>query len=250
MRVDDRPLRALTSSAPPWRSIGVGDAGADVTRVQEFLAATGYYRGAVDGTYGRGMRAAVERFNVDAGLGKGVSTFEPSTIVWVGPDALTVAESLAPVGAQVAPGAPVLRAPARHAAVVVTEPQGGISPTGQFGDSAELVVGTVVVPYTPGSGTVTTQTDVDLVRGALAPALEGVAQVRAVDAQQVAVVPASALVQGADGSLCAYSSADAEPVVVQPVGGGVGTVHLPAETALAEVVANPGRITLEVACGL
>lgn len=249
MRVDDRPLRALTSPAPPWRSLAVGATGADVARVQEFLLAAGYYRGPVDGTYGRAMRASVEKFNVDAGLGKGVSTFEPATVVWVGPEPLTVAEPLVAVGAVVAPGAPVLRAPVRHAVVAVTEPQGGVSSAGQFGGGAELVVGAVVVPYVPGSGSVTAQADVDLVRGALAPVLEGVAKVRAVDSQEVDVVPASALVQGADGSLCVYASQSASPVLVQPLGGGVGTVHLPVELPLEEVVANPGRLTMEVACG-
>jgi len=249
LRVDDKPLRAMVSSAPAWRAVTVGDKGPDVTRVQEFLASVGYFHGKADGIFGQPTRQAVEAFNVDAGLGRGVATFDPATVVWVGPEPLTVADVLAPEGASLAPGTPVVRGPGRHDAVVVTEPQGGIRAVGDFGDQATLVVGGVSVSYVPGSGSVGAPADVEAIRAALAPAAEGVAEVTATQARAVAIVPASALVQGAGGTLCVYASADASPLVVQPVGGGVGSVQLPSDVPLQHVLANPGRVALDQPCG-
>jgi len=249
LRVDDRPLRAMVSSAPAWRSVTVGDKGADVTRVQEFLASSGYFHGTADGVFGQALRRAVEAFNVDAGLGKGVATFDPATVVWVGPEPLTVAEVLAPEGAGVGPGTPVARGPGRHDAVVVTEPQGGIRTAGDFGEQATLVVGAASVPYVPGSGSIGDPAGVEAVRAALAPATEGTAQVTSTEAHPVAIVPASALVQGSDGTLCVYESAVAAPLVVQTLGGGVGSVQLPSDFPLHEVLANPGRVSVQQPCG-
>ncbi|MGY4645021.1 peptidoglycan-binding domain-containing protein [Cellulomonas sp. URHB0016] len=249
LRVDDRPLRAMVATAPPWRSLAAGDKGPDVVRLQEFLTTTGYYRGKLDGVFSTAVRVAVEKFNVAAGLGKGVGSFDPATVVWVGPQALTVAEVLAPEGAAVSPGSPVLRGPARHDVIAVTEPQGGIRTVGEFGEQAKLVVGSAAVAYAPGSGAVSDPAAVEAVRAALAPAMDGTAQVRAAAALPVAVVPASALVQGPDGTLCLYASPDASPVVVAPVGGGVGSVQLPADLALDHVLANPGRVALGTPCG-
>ena len=248
-RVDDKPVRAMVSSAPPWRAMTVGDKGADVTRVQQYLTALGYYAGTADGVFDASVRTAVVKFNVDAGLGKDVATFDPATVVWVGPASLTVAESLAPEGTSVGPGAPVLRGPARHNSVLVTEPQGGIGTVGLFGTQATLTVGAASVAYVPGSGSLDAATDVEAVRAALAPSTEGTARVTAAEARTVAIVPASALVQGADGTVCVYASADAIPLVVEPVGGGVGSAQLPADVALTSVLSNPGRVTLGSACG-
>lgn len=249
LRVDDRPVRAMVSTAPPWRVLAAGDKGPDVARLQEYLTALGYHRGPADGTFGAPLRRAVERFNVDAGLGRGVSGFDPATVVWVGPTPTTVAEALVTEGAAVTPGTPVLAGPARHDAVVVTEPQGGIATAGDFGGAATLTIGAASVAYTPGSGSVDDPAAVEAIRAALAPASEGTARVSADQAREVTVVPASALVQGGDGTLCVYGSPDEPPVTVTPVGGGVGSVQLDADLPLTEVVSNPGRLALGTPCG-
>lgn len=249
LRVDDRPIRAMVAPAPLWRPLGPGVRGADVARLEQYLVATGYYRGRVTDAFSAAVGAAVAAFNVDAGLGRAVTTFDPATVLWVGPEPLTTAASLAPEGTSVAPGTAVLRGPGRHDAVVVTEPQGGASSAGSFGATADLVVGKASAPYVPGSGSITDPKAVAAVAAALAPATDGTAVVRARTAQQVAVVPASALVQGADGSTCVYESVDAPPVVVSPVGGGVGTAQLPADLDLARVLVNPGLVAPRAPCG-
>ncbi|UZN03890.1 peptidoglycan-binding domain-containing protein [Cellulomonas sp. S1-8] len=249
LRVDDRPVRAMVSAAPPWRALAVGDSGPDVARLQEFLTTLGLYEGPVDGKFGPAVRRAVEQFNVEAGLGRAVAGFDPATVVWVGPTPTTVAEALVTEGTAVAPGVPVLSGPARHDAVVVLEPQGGIATSGDFGGAATLTVGAATVAYAPGSGSVDDAAAVEAVRAALAPATEGTARVAADQAREVAVVPASALVQGADGTLCVYGSPDEPPVEVAPVGGGVGSVQLGPDLPLTEVVSNPGRVGLETPCG-
>jgi len=246
--VDDRPVRAMVAAAPLWRVLEPGARGADVVRLQELLTATGDYAGPADGRFGPALRAAVARFNVAAGLGTGVTTFDPATVLWVGPQELTVTEVLTPVGSEVAPGTPVVRGPGAHGTLTVTEPQGGLPSIGEPGSVADLVVGDATVDYEPGTGTVTDPELVAAVAEALAPTTEGTATVRAREAQPVAIVPASALVQGADGTTCVYASVDADPLVVSPVGGGVGTLELPADVALDRVLVNPGLVTPRVPC--
>ena len=250
LRVDDRPVRAMSGSAPPWRALQSGDKGADVTRLQEYLTALGYYSGTADGVFGASLRRAVERFNADGGLGARVGGFDPSTVVWIGPAPLTVAEPLVGEGVSVGPGVPVLRGPSTPRSVVVTEPQGGIGAAGEFGGSASLTVGQATVGYVPGSGAITAPADVEAVRAALAPATEGAARVAAAEPRRVLVVPASSLVQGQDGSICVYGSLGGDPVLVEPVGGGVGSAQLPLGLTLTEVLSNPGRVAPDVPCGL
>ncbi len=249
LRVNDKPVRAFVSTTPPWRALAPGDKGPDVTRLQQYLSALGYDTGRPSETFGAGLRRAVVRFNQDAGLGKDVATFDPATVVWVGPEPLTVAESLVTEGGPLGPGTPVLRGPARPGAVAVSEPQGGIATLGDFGAQAQLIVGEAKVGYVPGSGSISAPADVAALRAALAPASQGTAQVTATVAQPVATVPASALVQGANGTLCVYEDPQATPVTVTPVGGGVGALDLPADFPLSSVLSNPGRVSLDVACG-
>lgn len=71
-------------------ALRIGSSGSDVRRLQEQLLAAGFDPGGVDGTFGRGTKAAVERFQRARGLGvdgvvgqqtldalDGVSSFEP-----------------------------------------------------------------------------------------------------------------------------------------------------------------------------
>lgn len=50
------------------RKMRQGDCGADVMEVQRVLKRQGFYTGPIDGNFGRGMRAAVERFRKAHGL--------------------------------------------------------------------------------------------------------------------------------------------------------------------------------------
>jgi peptidoglycan hydrolase-like protein with peptidoglycan-binding domain len=248
LEIDDAPVRAFTAVAPLWRALAEGDRGEDVRRAQVFLTATGHYGGALDGRFGAGVATAVAAFNEDTGLGTGQAVLDPATLVWIGPDPIELVTADAAVGEQVGPGAVVAHGPVRTATVAVTEPQGGIASVGAFGDEVLLTIGEVTVPYRTGSGEVAGEDAVTL-RAALAPATEGTADVEASEAVPVAVVPASALVQGADGTVCVYASPGAEPVEVVPVGGGVASAQLPDDVPLTEVLANPGRVVPSVPCG-
>lgn len=249
LRLDDRPVTAMVGAAPLWRTLRAGDTGADVRRLQEHLVAVGLLRANPDGRFGADTERAVVRLNRDAGRGAAVREMDPATVVWVGPEPLTVAEVPAAVGTTVAPGAVVARGPARAGAVEVTEPPGGVDSAGAYGGDARLVVGDVEVPYVPGSGAVRAPEDVERVRAALAPAAEGTVELVAAVPREVVVVPASALVTGADGSTCVYPGPGARPVVVAPVGGGVSTSQLPPDVGVDEVLANPGRAAVDHPCG-
>lgn len=249
LRVNDLPVRAFVSDAPLWRVLALGDKGEDTRRVQAYLSALGYFDGAADGVFGSRLRAAVARFNADGGRGTHLYDFDPSSVAWIGAQSMTVAQSLVTAGASVGPGTPVAEGPGASAAVTVEEPQGGIATLGAFGDAADLAVGDAHVAYTPGAGIVIDPDDVELVRAALVPATKGVAQVSATVPVRVAVVPASALVQGADGTVCVYPSADGVPVPVTPVGGGVASAQLPDDVGVTTVLANPGRVSLAHPCG-
>lgn len=249
LRVNDLPVRAFVGDAPLWRVLTLGDKGDDVRRLETYLSALDYYTGELDGDFGANLRAAVARFNADGGRGTTDYDFDPASVAWIGTQPMAVAKSLVAVGASVGPGTAVVEGPGTSAAVTVTEPQGGIATVGEFGDEADLVVGDARVAYTPGSGVITEPDAVEKIRAALEPATSGVAQVSATVSTRVATVPASALVQGADGTVCVYPSADAEPVAVSPVGGGVGSAQLPDDVAVTTVLSNPGRVALLHPCG-
>jgi peptidoglycan hydrolase-like protein with peptidoglycan-binding domain len=246
LRVDDRPVRAMVSDAPLWRSLSRGDRGDDVARLQEYLAATGYRDAPPDGVFGPGTQSAVAAFNRDAGLPRTAVAFDPATVLWVGPRPMEVAVVGTSEGTQVSPGTVVLTGPQRAGVVTVAEEQGGIGP--DFADGATLLVGEVAVPYVAGSGHVDDPDDVATVAAALAPQSTGTAQIVADDEQRVRVVPASAIVTGADGTTCVYPQVGAAPVVVQAVGGGSSSVQLDESVDLESVVANPHLVDLEVPC--
>ncbi len=247
--LDDRPVRAFVGEAPFWRSLSVGDRGDDVRALQEYLAETGHLSGVPDGVFGDRLRTAVATFNVDAGLGRGVGAFDPATVVWVGPSPLVTAGVPVRVGDAVAPGQAVAVGPAAPVAITVGDPSEGGAPipaedVGPF----ELVVGTTTVPYDPQEPRVVDAEAVRALAAAVAPATTAQATVRSTTERTVLVVPASALVQGRDGATCVYAARDAEPVVVEPVGGGVASVQLDPRTPLDSVLVNPGEVHPVVPC--
>lgn len=248
LRVDDRPLRAMVSVAPLWRPLQLGDEGPDVRRLQDYLAALGYEPGSSDGTFGPAVRTAVEAFNRDRGLDGPV--FVQESVVWVGPEPLLVADGAVAEGTAVFPGAVVLTGPSQLESLRVSEPPGGLAALGDFGQEVTLVIGSAEAPYSVGSGSISDDGALRVIQGALAPATDGVARVVAKESHRVAVVPASALVQGLDGSLCVYGGSSLDPVAVTPIGGGVSSAYLAPDLPVAEVLANPERVSLDVPCGL
>ncbi|MFJ4232779.1 peptidoglycan-binding protein [Cellulosimicrobium cellulans] len=247
--LDDRPVRAFVGTTPFWRPLVVGDRGDDVRALQEYLVETGYLSGAADGVFGDRLRTAVAEFNVDSGLGRGVGSFDPATVVWVGPSPLRVATVPVRAGDSVAPGQPVVVGPAAAVAITVSDPTDGGAPIpeGEVGPF-ELAVGATVVPYDPDDSRIVDTDAVVALAAAVGPASAAQGTVRSVARREVLVVPASALVQGADGTTCVYPAQDADPVVVEPVGGGVASVQLDPTTELDTVLVNPGTTSPDVPC--
>jgi hypothetical protein len=250
VRIDDRPVPAMVAAAPLWRSLTRGDRGEDVRRLQEFLVATGHLTIAPDGVFGSSTATAVADFARTIGLPRGTTTFDPAWVVWVGAEPFEVRSVTAPVGTAVGAGTPLLGGPQAAQAVTVAEPQGGLGAA--FGEVAELVVGSVRVPYPVGSGVVTEPADVAALVGALSPTTSGSGRVEATDGVEVLSVPASAVVSGPSGAVCVYPGAEAAPVRVTTVGGGASTVQIdPASVAedLTSVLVNPGAVDGLAPCG-
>jgi hypothetical protein len=247
LRVDDRPIRAMVADAPMWRSLSTGSKGDDVKRLKSFLHQMGSYDGTVDTTYDATLAQAVARFNRDGGYG-GSTSFDPTTVIWVGPKPLAVAEVVVTAGNSINPGTAVARGPKQATSIAVQEPAGGIATAGDFSSGATLALGSASVSYEPGSGIVADPAAVAALEAAMEPADSGAATIEAARPTPVDVVPASALVTGPDGTTCVYASATSAPTVVQPVGGGVGTLQLPTSFPLDSVLANPGSAKVDRPC--
>lgn len=66
--VDLRPVIVAQGVVPAFRDLSLRTEGEDVTQLQVFLAAHGFYDGELDGTFGTGLRAAVRSWQESLGL--------------------------------------------------------------------------------------------------------------------------------------------------------------------------------------
>lgn len=240
MEVQDSPVVAMASSAPLWRDLSLGATGSDVRRLQEFLTGLSLFDGEVDGRFGEDTRRAVVALQEQAGLDGPRGVLRLEQVVWIGEGRdLPVAEVLVQPGQAVSAGSPVFRAPDVPAAVMVSEPSGGL---GLSATQVELVVGERSASYEPGSGQVQDPAFVQAVAQALGPGGEGIGQVRAAATEEVLVIPSSAVVVDTSGATCVFPDATAAPVPVEPVGGGLAATELPADTPLSTVLANPREV--------
>jgi hypothetical protein len=60
--------KTTPSATAPTKTLAFGDKGEQVKKLQQALKQLGYYDGKVDGDYGPATKAAVEKFQQDAGL--------------------------------------------------------------------------------------------------------------------------------------------------------------------------------------
>ncbi len=245
VEVEDRPVVGLVAPAPLWRDLATGSRGPDVQRLQQIFMDLGLYNGQIDGRYDVRTRAAATAFNTKFGLSAPRGTFARSSVVWLGPTPIEVAEVFTTAGDRVGEGEAVLGGPGRAASVTVAEPAGGMPVPGVGYD---LVIGEQRAPYSPGSGRIDDPDSVAGIAAAIGPAGEGIGQVVTADAIDVLTVPASALVAGADGTTCLFESVDSPPVVVVPLGGGVSQVELPADTPIGVVLVNPQQVRSDTRC--
>lgn len=66
--VNLRPVVIAQGETPAFRSLSRGSTGADVAQLQAMLTALGFYRGAADGAFGGGTKAAVQAWQGSLGI--------------------------------------------------------------------------------------------------------------------------------------------------------------------------------------
>ncbi len=100
LRVDERPLLALGTDVPLYRSLQAGDTGSDVGALQRELGELGYQVTA-DGKYGSATTRAVKKLLTAAGVVRPDGTLQLADIVWLPEHTLT------PSACSATPGGPV-----------------------------------------------------------------------------------------------------------------------------------------------
>lgn len=236
--VDDRPIFAFTGSAPLHRTLELGRSGPDVRRLQAFLTGLGLFSGEADGRFGPTTANAVGAWNTTHGsTGR---QFDQSSVTWIGPEPIVVAELAAAVGQRVSPDTVLAHGPRTTLAVLVDAQ--GVAP----GDY-ELTVGPISVQYTAPGGRI----DSPPARDDLASVIDqdgaaGILTSRS--ATEVLVVPASAVVTDLDGSTCVFPDAHGRAIEVTAVGSRAGVVHLPGDTQIREVLVNPADVRSPLSC--
>jgi peptidoglycan hydrolase-like protein with peptidoglycan-binding domain len=109
--VDNRPVQLFYGAKPAWRDLSVGvDDGPDIKQLEQNLVALGYdpdHQITVDNHYTWATKAAVKRWQRARGLAQ-TGTFTTAMPAVFLPWAARVKQVSASVGAQAAPGGPVL----------------------------------------------------------------------------------------------------------------------------------------------
>ena len=105
-RIDDTPVLLLFGSLPVYRDLSTGDTGADVTQLEENLAALGYTGFTVDDSFTSGTATAVRAWQKALGLEQ-TGRVELGRVVFL-PAAVRVASVEANLGAPATPGLIVL----------------------------------------------------------------------------------------------------------------------------------------------
>jgi len=106
LRVDERPLVALHTDVPLYRSLRAGDTGSDVDALQRELRELGHQVTA-DGKYGAATTRAVKKLFTDAGAVRPDGTLQLAVIVWLPERTLTPSDCTTTPGQPLADGQPV-----------------------------------------------------------------------------------------------------------------------------------------------
>lgn len=241
--VNDANVVAYVSDSPLYRDIMRGTSGRDVATAQTLLTTLGFYGGAADGKAGLGTERAIVAFNKANGYGDKNTVLSLASLAWVGPAPVTVAEPSIALGDSVSPGDELFSTTTSLAAIAVTE-------TASIPRDAEvnLVVADIEVAYSVGSGRVTEPDAVAAIATALGTMTEGVAVVRLVQPQLVGTVPATAIMSDPTGATCLFPDVTGAPVLVEPLGGTLGTVDLDASLAGQPVLINPREVRSDLRC--
>ncbi|WNM24693.1 peptidoglycan-binding domain-containing protein [Demequina capsici] len=244
MTVDAGDVIAYASDRPLYRDITEGDSGDDVTAAQQLLVTLGYLDADPDGKAGRATRTAIIAFNAAHGYGQKNPILSRASLVWLDASASTVATVDVSVAQEIAPGTTLWEAADAPLSVKVAE----TSVIPQDGDW-EIDAYGVTAAYAAGSGTVADPAAVASIAAAMGAVTDGVATVRRAEPLVVGAVPSSAVVSDDEGRTCIFPSVDGAPVVVQPTGGGLGTVQLDPSLVGQDVLVNPREARKDLTCG-
>lgn len=246
--IDNMLRLAYVADEPLARPLTTGDDGPQVEDLQRYLVDLGLLNG-VDGEFGRATREAVREFNESIGVtGAARSTFDPARVVWIGPGGFEVTTVQVVPGTAVAAGEQLAAGPVPVVDATIDEPDDA---PGRRDQSWVLELDDTVVPYPRGGDPVTD--DLLAALSSTDPPEEGEvirAEARFAEPQQVAIVPASSVLEDDAGQRCVVVPRDGgfETVAIDVVGGGLGVVEIDPIDGLTEVVANPTMAGLETTC--
>lgn len=244
MQVDAKDVIAYTADAPLYRDVTRRSTGADIETAQQLLIDLDYLDGEADGVAGYGTEQAIKAFNEDHGYGKDNASLSRAALVWLGPAPVTVGETAVALGDTVSPGTELFTTTASLAAIAVTE----TASLPRDGD-VELEVMGVTAAYEVGTGALTDPEAVAAMAEAMGGVEEGVGTIRLATAQTVGAVPASAVFSDEAGTACIFPDVSGAAVVVEPLGGSLGTVDLDPSLAGQAVLLNPREVREDLACG-
>lgn len=243
--VNDQPWVALVGDAPLWRDLRLGDHGADVDRLRHFLADLGYPAGSVSGQVTAATMDGVGKLSEALGRDGPHQVLFHELLLWVGAEPLTVNDVLIDVGDTVAAGQPLLSGPTPPPTISVRLPDGPPRP-----DAAHvLTVGSVEVPYDPGSKRV----DDPASAVALIDAMRGDTQVggvvRLAEPEPVGTVPVAAVLTDGSGQTCVFNSVTGSPIPVEVTGGSLSVAEVPADWIGKQILVNPREVRQDLSCG-
>lgn len=244
MVVDAQDVIAYASPAPLYRDVARRSEGADVAAAQRLLIDLGYLHGEADGLAGYSTEQAIKAFNQAHGYGKDNSVLSRASLVWIGPGPVTVAAMQVGLNDAVSPGTELFTTTASLARIAVTETAGLPRDA-----EVELEVMGVTAPYEVGTGAVTDPDAVAAIAEALGSVAEGVGTIRLATPVTVGAVPASAVVSDEAGRTCLFPDVTGAAIVVEPVGGTLGTVDLDASLVGQAVLLNPRELRGDLTCG-
>lgn len=218
-RIDERPVLALHTSVPLYRTLSAGSKGPDVRALQAEARRLGHPV-TVDGRFGPGTARAVKGLQKRSGMTDPKGSLDPADVVWLPSPSVVPDKCDAVLGAAVGPGTALATVPGRLTAVRASLPADarGARVLEVFGATARV----------PASGVVTAPAFLRAVEGSddyasylssgatdkLTGSLRLAAPIRALKVPPAAVF-------GIEGDLaCVESGARVIPVTI--VGSGLG----------------------------
>lgn len=239
LRVDDREVVALVADSPMYRDVGPGDEGEDVTAVQTLLIDLDLLSGSPTGRVDGPTESAIRAFNQEYG-GTSEAVMLRTSLLWVPADASQPVTVTLRVGTEVTSGTEVYTARAARPVLDVATDASDSDRVLTVGDhQATLPAGEVTVDDDEFVSAVTEMVD----DSTTLPASIALAEPRS-----VGVVPASAVVTDADGSVCFFPGPDGDAVPITQVEGAYGLVDVDADLVGSPVLLNPRDTRQDLTC--